>query len=296
MKNILSVLFITLGCYKSLSQKIVVVDSLTKNPLPFVAIKFNDNGFYTSQKGDFNINQINVDLFEVSLLGYKKAKLKKVNVKDTIFLTNENNLLDEVVLSTKKVVTKELKPSKSPKKFSSWVLQPKSEILTSFYPKEKIQNFYIDKINIGFAKIREKKELKNSNIMAYVRLHLYEIENDKPSSSIYSSEPIDVNSFEKDNITFDISNNLITLRKEGIFIGLELIGYYTDEKIYNDSNPIVRPLLTDKGHNSYESKTFVRYIFKNQNHIISINDFLKKGMPKDKEITRYLNIGLEISN
>lgn len=296
MKNILPVLFITLCCYKSLSQKIVVVDSLTKNPLPFVAIKFNESGFYTSQKGDFNLNQINADFFEVSLLGYKKAKLKTVNVKDTIFLTNEINQLDEVILSTKKAVTKELKLSKSPKKFGSWVLQPKSEILTSIYPTEEIKNFRIDKINIEFAKIREKIELKNSNVKAYVRLHLYEIENNKPSNSIYSSKPIDVNSFKKDNITFDISKNHITLRKDGIFIGLELIGYYTDEKIYNDSNPIVRPLLTDKGNNSYESKTFIRYIFKNQNHIISINDLIKRGMPKDKEITRYLNIGLEISN
>lgn len=296
MKNILPVLFITLCCYKSLSQKIVVVDSLTKNPLPFVAIKFNESGFYTSQKGDFNLNQINADFFEVSLLGYKKAKLKTVNVKDTIFLTNEINQLDEVILSTKKAVTKELKLSKSPKKFGSWVLQPKSEILTSIYPTEEIKNFHIDKINIEFAKIREKIELKNSNVKAYVRLHLYEIENNKPSNSIYSSEPINVNSFKKDNITFDISKNYITLRKDGIFIGLELIGYYTDEKIYNDSNPIVRPLLTDKGNNSYESKTFIRYIFKNQNHIISINDLIKRGMPKDKEITRYLNIGLEISN
>lgn len=296
MKNILPVLFITLCCYKSLSQKIVVVDSLTKNPLPFVAIKFNESGFYTSQKGDFNLNQINANFFEVSLLGYKKAKLKTVNVKDTIFLTNDINQLDEVILSTKKAVTKELKLTKSPKKYGSWVLQPKSEILTSIYPTEEIKNFHIDKINIEFAKIREKIELKNSNVKAYVRLHLYEIENNKPSNSIYSSEPIDVNSFKKDNITFDISKNHITLSKDGIFIGLELIGYYTDEKIYNDSNPIVRPLLTDKGNNSYESKTFIRYIFKNQNHIISINDLIKRGMPKDKEITRYLNIGLEISN
>lgn len=296
MKNVLTLFFITLSCYKGLSQKIVVVDSLTKSPVPFVAIRFNENGFYTSQKGDFNLNQINTDFFEVSLLGYKKVKLKTVNVKDTIFLTNEINLLDEVVLSNKKAVSKKLKLSKSPKIFGSWVLQPKSEILTSIYPTEEIKNFYIDKINIGFAKVREKKELKNSIIKAYVRLHLYEIENSKPSNSIYSSEPIDVNSFEKDNISFDISNNFITLGKEGIFIGVELIGYYSNETIYNNSNPIVRPLLTDKSTDLYTSNTFIRYIFKNQNHIISVNDLLKKGMSKNKEITRNLNIGLEISN
>lgn len=296
MKNILSVLFITLGCFKSLSQKIVVVDSLTKNPVPFVAIKFNENGFYTSQKGDFNLNQIDSDFFEISLLGYKKAKLKTENVKDTIFLTEEINLLDEVVLSNKKAFTKELKLSKSPKKFGSWVLQPKTEILTSIYPTEEIKNFYIEKINVEFAKVKEKKELKNSNIKAYVRLNLYEIENNKPSNSIYSSEPIDVNSFEKDNITFDISNNFISIKKEGVFIGLELIGYYTDEKIYTDSNPIVRPLLSEKGNNSYKSETFIRYIFKNKNHIISINELLKKGMPEYKEITQHFNVGLEIRN
>ncbi|WP_034058520.1 peptidase associated/transthyretin-like domain-containing protein [Lacinutrix jangbogonensis] len=297
MKIVLTIIIIIFSCFRGISQNIIVADSLTKKPLSFTVIKFNQNGFYTSQKGDFNINKIDTDSFEVSMLGYKKAIIKTTTVKDTLFLSNEINLLDEVVVSNNKTISKNLKLLKSPNIFGSWVLQPKSEILAAIYPSNEIKNYYIDKIHIGFAKVKEKKELKDSNIKAYVRLHIYELENNKPSNSIYSSEPIDVNSFEKDEIVFDISNNLIKLEQNGIFVGLELIGYYSEKSIFTDfdANPIIRPLLTKKNSNYFSSKTFIRYVFKNQIEMITVGDSIRKGMTWDKEIIRNLNIGFEIS-
>ncbi|MEJ6792420.1 MAG: hypothetical protein QNK89_06745 [Lacinutrix sp.] len=174
-------------------------------------------------------------------MGFKKRVLRTTIVKDTIFLSTEINLLEEVLLQ-KKTVFKELKLLRSPKIFSSSVLQPRTEILAAIYPSNKVENFYIDKINIGFAKVKEKKKLKDSNIKAYVRLHIYEIENEKPSNQIYCSKPLDVNSFEKDEISVDISNNFIKLNPIGTYIGIELIGYYDKTKEI-ELNPIIRLCL-----------------------------------------------------
>ena len=293
MKKSLILLILLSYCFKSFSQNIVVVDSLTKEPISFSVIKFNKNGFYTSQSGEFDLNQIKNDSFEINSLGFKKRVLKTTIVKDTIFLSNEINLLEEVLLH-KKIVYKELKLSKKPKIFSSWVLQPRTEILTAIYPSNEVENFYIDKINIGFAKVKEKKKLKDSNIKAYIRLHFYENDNKKPSNQLYCSKPLDVNSFKKDEISIDISNNLIKLNPNGIYIGLGLIGYYNKTKEI-ELNPIIRPLFTNKSNDFFSSQTFIRYVFKNETNIVAVNDLLKKGMSERKEFKRNLNIGMTLS-
>ncbi|WP_092134947.1 peptidase associated/transthyretin-like domain-containing protein [Bizionia paragorgiae] len=283
-------------CFKNFSQVIIIVDSLNKKPLPFVGVKYNNTGFYTSKEGLFNLNQVNTDSIEVSLLGYKKLVLKTKALRDTIYLNRETYTLKEVVLTKKKNKTKQIKPLKSPKSFGSWVIQPKSELLISIYPKDNIKDHYIDKIKIYFSKVIEIKELKDNSLMAYVRLHIYDIKDGKPFNSVYSSNAIDVNSFKKDEISLDISNNLIVLKESGLFIGLELIGYYKNDSSIINNNPIIRPTLTNKINKDISSKTFVRSIFKNQYKIEPINELLKRGRPAKKEIVRNLNIGLELSN
>ncbi len=40
------------------SQKIIVADSVTKTPLAFVSIKYNDGGLYTNEKGWFYLDVV----------------------------------------------------------------------------------------------------------------------------------------------------------------------------------------------------------------------------------------------
>lgn len=280
--------------FNAASQNVVVVDSVSKLPLSFVAIKFGTTGFYTSIDGEFRLDSISSDSLEISILGYRNVKLKTITIKDTIFLGNELNELDEVVLSIKPKAVKKVKLSKSPNSFGSWPLQPESEILVSIQPSDEIKDYYLNKVNIQFEKVREKKELKNTGVRAYVRLHLYVLDNNEPSTLIYSSKPIDVNSFDGDEVWFDVTEEQIILEKNGLFVGLELIGYTSDIGEKEHSNSIIRPSLTDRSNDYFLSETYIRYIFKDQAKLTSLNKILEKGMP-NKPIDRNLNIGLELS-
>lgn len=281
--------------YNTLSQNVVVVDSITKVPLSFVAIEFNNTGFYSSIDAKFDLKSVVSDSIKIKLLGYKTKRLITVNVQDTIFLQPQSYKLDEIVLTGNPTETKSIKLLKGAKSFGSWPLQPKSEIITSIYPFDETKNYYVNRISIRFSKVIEKKELKNTNVKAYVRIHIYNSDKNKLSEPLYSSEPIDVNSFSKDIAIFDVSEQVLLLKESGIFIGLELIGYYLDSKEQRNQNSVIRPQLTSKTNDYFKSYSFVRFVFKNNEELIPINEIIKKSNPNGKKILRNLNIGLELS-
>ncbi|MCA0133887.1 hypothetical protein [Winogradskyella alexanderae] len=277
------------------AQRIILVDSITKAPLSFVAIEFEDSGFYSSISGEFDLKMVISDSLKIRLLGYKTKKYKTSTLKDTIFLQANSYQLDEVTLTRNQDKTKNIKFLKGAKSFGSWPLQPKSEIITSIKPSEEIKNHYVDKIIIPFSKVIEKKELKNKKIKAYVRIHIYNSINNNISESLYSSPPKDVNSFTKDIVTFDISDEMILLNENGIFIGLELIGYYLDSKAHERANSVIRPQLTSKTNDYFKSNSFLRFVFKNYEELVPLNEMINKENPSGKVMCRNLNIGLELS-
>ena len=126
--------------YKAESQNVIVVDSITKLPLSFVAIEFNNTGFYSSINGEFDLKAVVSDSLHINFLGYKTQRFKTTNVQDTIFLQSQSYKLDEIVLTGNQTETKGIKLLKGAKSFGSWPLQPKSEIITSIYPFDKIKN------------------------------------------------------------------------------------------------------------------------------------------------------------
>ena len=281
--------------YKAESQNVIVVDSITKLPLSFVAIVFNNTGFYSSINGKFDLKQVESDSLKIKLLGYKTQSFKTTNVQDTIFLQSQSYQLNEIILVRDQTEIRDIKLLKGSKSFGSWPLQPKSEIISFVYPSNEIKNYYINKIIIPFSKVIEKKELKNTKIKAYVRIHIYDSNNEQLSESLYSSNPIDVNTFNKDVAIFDISEQMLLLKESGIFVGLELIGYYLDSKKQENMNSIIRPQLTSKKNEYFKTNSFLRFVFKNNQELIPFTEIIKKGNPNGKEITRNLNIGLELS-
>ena len=82
----------------------VVVDILTRQPIPYVSIytKNTDSvlGSMSNEQGQFSINFSFNTLF-LSHINYEKIELKKGNIQDTIFLTPSTVLLNEVVVSNR---------------------------------------------------------------------------------------------------------------------------------------------------------------------------------------------------
>src|SRR5688572_6007698 len=100
MIKIYIVLLLTLlSGYKIYAQQIIVVDSLEKTPLSFVAVTYEGGGFYTNEAGRFNPNNVQGESYQLSLLGYKSKSIAKMSLKDTILLSLNPTALDEVFVN-----------------------------------------------------------------------------------------------------------------------------------------------------------------------------------------------------
>ncbi|MMZ70689.1 hypothetical protein D1872_337980 [compost metagenome] len=60
-------------------------------------------------------------------------------------------------------------------------------------------------------------------------------------------------------------------------------------------NSVIRPQLTSKTNDYFKSNSYLRFVFQNNAQLIPINEIIKKGNPNGREISRNLNIGLELS-
>ncbi len=87
----------------------VVIDSKTKFPIDYVFISSNDKkvGLLTNKKGKFSfIASSNINTFSFYKLGFKSSTLSYESVikQDTIFLTENFTLLEEVSVTSDKVI------------------------------------------------------------------------------------------------------------------------------------------------------------------------------------------------
>jgi hypothetical protein len=81
----------------------IVVDSLTKRPLPFATIRFGNlqNGIITGIDGHFSLSpDASNGKLTISYVGYisKSASIQQIKAQDTIYLVQNKGILNEVVI------------------------------------------------------------------------------------------------------------------------------------------------------------------------------------------------------
>ena len=284
------------------AQDIVVADAVDKTPIPFVTVKFNQSGLYTNEKGILRTDLTKTKNLELHHLGYKTLRINTVDVQDTIFMQPEATLLNEVVIDVKGHNTTFLKPLKSNNFFPSAHLLMAQEHAIVIHPKKGIAGFYVDEVTIPFHK-RDKWRTKDylKEAKAFVRVNIYEVDNNLPSTQIYSSDPIKIDAQDKEVIVLDLSHHLIQLNQKGLAFGIEFLGFYDDgdHMIHfdDDTSPYVLTTLTGKTSKFYTATTYRIYIFEEEAQFIPINDLINRndGFLK-KEYYRNLSIGLKLSN
>lgn len=298
MKKILLTLAIVLLSFLSKAQEIVVKDSSSKEPVKFAIIKYGKNGFYTDENGRFNLKKINSDTFIVSSTGFKSKEIEKNKAKKTIYLQPKITHLKEITIKANKKEHIKIKPNRKLFWFnniSNWLLDKKGEeIITILTPKQPVQNTIITKLTINFEKINERKDLKGKPVKVLIRLKIYDVKNLKLNNLIYNSEPISINSFDKDQVDINIAENNIYFKKESIAIVIEMIDYNNKKNLPKRvKTPILRPSLTKKDENEYFSaKTYIKNNLEKSNELIPIRDEMKKFTGED--LNRNLRIGLEL--
>ena len=184
------------------SQNITILDSVSKEPIPYVHVFSKKKHFLTDSLGVLEI-ELSKDTFKTNVLGYiDKSFILNFKKNDTIFLVSNTTELKEVVIKFKsKQKTKKIKPNK----YSSFITKDAVALI-------KINNNDSIKIkNIG-AYIK-KKPTGN-----YIRPHIYKLEGNKLIPILDNS--ILKFSYKNKKIIFDVENMNI-FSKDDIYIGFE---------------------------------------------------------------------------
>jgi len=292
-----TIILFVLAIFSGQAQKVVVADSVSKKTLPFVTVKYGDTGFYTNEKGTFIWTQDQqIDSIELSHLGYENLTIRREKIKDTIYLVPTPAVLDEVIVSSKKQHTEFIKPNKKARFVGSFLLSPKTEILSVLYPNGKYTDAYIEKIHILITK-KFPFEIKSKTTEAVLRVNIYKVVDGLPTEQLYSSTSIKISGHSKDEISIDLSDENITMNSDGLCFGLEMIGFYDNYQEVKPENTFVRVVLTNKENKAFSAKTYLRFLFDEKDIYHPLNDLLDKrseGLNISKHIKHNLSIGFDL--
>jgi hypothetical protein len=214
-------------------QKCIKILSTKNKEVPFATLVNSDNSYgkYTDEQGNICID-INLlsDTIIVSSIGYKKLLVSK-----KIFLLSEKLFLEETVQELKEVVVKSSK-IKHDLYFSynkvlisvwkqSW--NPNTNLLVTGFienTSEEIQT--IEKIKFTFFPEKSKKINRFK-----VRFRFFDNVNDRPNSEISQINITTELSPSDKTLEYDVSSYNIEFPENGIWVGMEVVGYYNlDDK------------------------------------------------------------------
>lgn len=280
-------------------NKITIVDSITKQALPYVAVLFNDDGLYTDENGQIKLPSKEVDAFLVKHLGYHPKKLIKSKAKDTIFLKPRDITLAPIVIDGNRKDI-EISPGKKASGFGTFPLAPEISIYSILYPRDKHQDKSIKEITIQFGKAipsKFRRKLRKSNTTALLRIHIYKIKNGKLEQTIYNSNLLEIIPSKKDEVTVNLKDKNIYFSEQGVGVEIEFIKFISDPKSneIDKTKSYIRPLLTEEENEFFHSTTYLKSTLK-QNDITPLNHLYNNHRTNHKKTYyRNLSIGLKIN-
>lgn len=291
--------FITLNVFSQ--RKIYVKDFEKKHILPFASIRLlNENkGLYANDQGAFFLSEINGDSIEVSYLGYFPLKLKKQEIKDTIFLNENFELLREVIVITGQSSKKLIGYIKN-KKSLSWYIRHKTELSTLIKNKKVYDKAYIRKIHIPIGKkqiklIDNKYKETHPKFNNVIRVNLYSNLDGRPGKVLLANSIlIECTQDTNEIIEIDIANDFIEYPRNGVFVGVEMIGELDkDRNLINKKETSTLPSFkfTKKKKNSVFSTSFIRTIFFDNNWVSIEN---KKDFSQVAEYNMAIGLTLDV--
>lgn len=280
---------LSMGC---LFGQTTIQDKQTKNPVSFATISFgNGNGMFADEDGAFLFTKelySDVDTLFISALGYKPLTIATSNLPSLLWMEQDIDELNEVVIRTKidrKFKEETLKPYLDDDYYHCWLPTIESEIAV-YFPNEDAKDKKITAVHFPItleSKDWEKRKKANAEKQSFSTLFkakFYSNNNGFPGKELIL-ETIVFRATEKggDVYDLDVSDYDIFMPENGLFISLQVLGYTDDagkllpNKKYKEiktGNDIVkiptnfRPLLpfTDK---IPEHRTYIKRVFVNDN-------------------------------
>lgn len=201
------------------NKKFIVLDESLETPIEYCSVLIinKDKGVYSDSKGLVKIKASANDSLVISHVLYNDLTLPLSAIKDTVWLSQKNQYLDEVVVSSKK----DINPwSKERKVKHKWYIQPKTEFCV-LLKKDK----HIDSISKVRFPIENLNYLKNSNIeRAVFRLNIYSKTKVLIGERLNTGNLISSVTDNSKHITFSLQKHIV-VPLEGLFLGVEFIGF-----------------------------------------------------------------------
>jgi hypothetical protein len=291
MKKLIFILFI-LVTNNLYSQKIIVIDSVNKKPIPFVTIKLNnEKGTYTDENGFFELIKNSNDTIKLSHISFDEINVKSSEIKDTIVMSPNAVIIKEIIVSNGKEIINYIDFPKKKSSYNNFPVYAKSEIITFITPNKENREAKILKIHLNF--IKNTSNNKNTSTRTAFRVNIYSSTKNRVEKKIFSSETYVINFTKKNKIEVDLKNENIEFSSDGIFISIEALGDMNNEGKFIENQSSINPILSENNIDDYSSTTYIRYIFNNSYSLKPINEFLEKI--SNKKIKRNLSFGLTIS-
>jgi hypothetical protein len=273
-----------------IAQNYIIIDSQTKELIPFAAIEMLDKneGFFTNEEGSFFLDTTKRGKIKISCLGYNNLIIEKKLMTDTILLTPKLESLSEVVVYSSK---KETKTIGSKSKNISWYLSQNDQLSLLLKPQDNYKQSFIEEILIPTGKSPATTESKQKQFESIFRLHIFSNDNNKPNIPLLKS-PIIVRYSEKSKklLRIDISDENIQFAGKGLFICLEMIGEIgSNGQVIIKKNFIPNFKFTDKQNKDFLSHSYFKQGISDE--WISVN----KIGPFDKEIFLALNLVVSVN-
>lgn len=269
MKTIITLLLLTNIAFSQ--SKFIVLDSLTKKPIPYInAWSGNDFvGFSSDKNGKIKIkgNDKNLELTFFSA-AYKLKKIKLNEINKVVLLQPKETITDKSVV-LKKEVENYLPGKNVAFSFKNKFLSPKGPIIIAQYvpfSSEMIQTPFLNKLEFGI-------NLTKKDIVYKIRFFNVD-KNLQPSTELISKEItqvfkksayLDSNGdyvYKEVNNQVDLSNYKIKIPTTGLFISIEVLQFENMTKKTKDKNGKEHKsnlinLLVEKDEN------IIQYIYQN---------------------------------
>ncbi|TXD59534.1 carboxypeptidase-like regulatory domain-containing protein [Polaribacter sp. IC066] len=218
MKKLLVLIFVLISniCFSQL--KAVIIDSKTKDKIPYVNIWVENEsiGTTSSEKGEFELEIKSPKFILFSAIGFETKKIYSDSIKNILELKPLTTALDEVIIRYKKL-TQELIIGKFKKSkinhYYGCGLKPWITARFFNYSDNFEKTPYLKKI-----RLLTKSDVKNSKF----NIRLYSVsKNGEPEKYMYDKNIIGVAKKGKKTTEIDLSKLNIEFPKEGFFIAVE---------------------------------------------------------------------------
>lgn len=246
-------LFLLFSLSNSVAAQYVVIDSITKTPLSYVAIKFDKNdGVYSNELGKFNLDTMMGDSISLYLLGYQKKELNIKNIlNDTVYLKPLIYELEEVIVSKKPKITgkiKKYKPEQHNDFIQSHWLFIGAELAT-LIPNTSESDYLVLKsllipvitrtISFDESMYGKAQNVKVLPFSSMYQIKFYENLNGKPGGQIVDEDIIVVLNEKLKIAEVNLENLRIEVPPNGLFVSVLNLGETDENGILISTSPFV---------------------------------------------------------